>query len=322
MSSQPPILRPLASLAEYEACTELQEEVWGRGFSERVSAAILMIANRLGGLSAGAFDESGMLLGFVFGLTGLMKGELVHWSDMLAVHPDVRDQGLGTRLKRYQREVLLDRGIRRMHWTFDPLQSRNAHVNFAKLGIVSREYVEDMYGQTDSPLHRGVGTDRLVATWEMDSSRVEERLEGEERPPEAHDVGDLPRVLEVREGGRFPEPGDALLDLTDHRVLLNVPREIDILMKEDLALAVRWREASRVPFLHYSGRGYEVREFVREKNLSAYVLERSGSVAEGAEGDGSPEDVSGVEGHSGAEDPSRVEGDSRTKGRGRARGTP
>jgi chorismate synthase len=230
-----------------------------------------------------------MLLGFVFGLTGVMEGELVHWSDMLAVHPDVRDQGLGTRLKRYQREVLLDRGIRRMHWTFDPLQGRNAHVNFAKLGIVSREYVEDMYGQTDSPLHRGVGTDRLVATWEMDSSRVEERLEGKARPPEAKEVGHLPRVLEVGEGERFPEPGDALLNLTDRRVLLNVPEEIDVLMNEDLDLAVRWREASRVPFLHYSRRGYEVREFVREKNLSAYVLERSGTAAEGAEDRGRAE---------------------------------
>jgi chorismate synthase len=292
MSSQAHTFRPLASPAEYEACTELQEAVWGQGFSERVSAAILMIANRLGGLSAGAFDDSGMLLGFVFGLTGVMDGELVHWSDMLAVRPDVRDQGLGTRLKRYQREVLLDRGIRRMHWTFDPLQGRNAHVNFAKLGIVSREYVEDMYGQTDSPLHRGVGTDRLVATWEMDSTRVETRLAGKDEPPRAEEVGDLPRVLEVREGDRFPKPGEALLDLNDHRILLNVPKEIDFLMNQDLALAVRWREATRVPFLHYSRRGYEVREFVREETLSAYVLERPGTAAEEREGGRSSETMS------------------------------
>jgi len=38
-----------------------------------------------------------------------------------------------------------------MHWTFDPLQSRNAYLNFAKLGIIVREYAADMYGETDSP---------------------------------------------------------------------------------------------------------------------------------------------------------------------------
>ena len=161
-------IRPFASRSEYEACTDLQEEVWGRGFSEKVSAAILMIANKIGGLAAGAFDEEGVLKGFVFGITGVMDGKLVHWSDMLAVRDGERDMGLGTRLKQYQREVLLGRGVSEMRWTFDPLQGRNAYVNFSKLGIVAREYAQDMYGETDSPLHRGVGTDRLVATWTMD----------------------------------------------------------------------------------------------------------------------------------------------------------
>ena len=168
-------IRPIASLEEYETCAEFQEEIWGRGFSEKVPPAILMIANRLGGLAAGAFTTDGTLEGFVFGLTGVIDGKLVHWSDMLGVRPGGRDSGLGTRLKGYQRAVLLEKGIREMRWTFDPLQGRNAHVNFAKLGIVSREYVESMYGDTDSPLHR-IGTDRLIATWEMDSPRVIERM--------------------------------------------------------------------------------------------------------------------------------------------------
>ena len=269
-------LRPLSSLAEYHACTQLQEEVWGHGFSERVSAAILMIANRLGGLTAGAFDDAGNLQGFVFGLTGQMDGELVHWSDMLAVSREVRDQGLGTRLKRYQREVLLGRGIRRMNWTFDPLQGRNAYVNFSKLGIVSREYVQDMYGDTDSPLHRGVGTDRLVAVWEMDSGRVRRRLAGEEGSAGMDEIRGLPRVLGVEEEGGLPAPGNPVLDITDRRILLNVPGEIDAIMDRDLPLAIRWRGATREPFLHYLTRGYEVREFVREGGVSGYVLEHSG----------------------------------------------
>jgi len=280
---------------DYQACSDLQEEVWGHGFSERVPPAILMIANRLGGLSAGAFDEAGALHGFVFGLTGLIDGDLVHWSDMLAVHPAIRDQGLGTQLKWYQREVLLERGIRRMHWTFDPLQGRNAYVNFSKLGIVSTKYVEEMYGQTDSPLHDGVGTDRLVATWEMDSDRVRRRLAGDDRSSATQEFRNLPRILQVAEGGGPPSPGNADLGATDPRLLLNVPGEINAMMEEDLSLAIRWREATRLPFLHYLGRGYEVREFVRSGAVSGYVLEcremeqvDGGAAGEGAEEKGDP----------------------------------
>jgi chorismate synthase len=233
-----------------------------------------MIANRLGGLSAGAFDEEGELLGFVFGLTGLMDGELVHWSDMLAVRPGLRDRGLGTRLKRYQRDVLLGRGVRRMHWTFDPLQGRNANVNFSKLGIVSREYVENMYGETDSPLHRGVGTDRLVATWELDSDRVVSRLGDGGVSFDAGELEGFTRVLEVRKEGEGFVPGAAVLDLSDPQLLLNIPGEIDVMMADNLPLAVQWRRATRVLFVHYLDRGYEVTEFVRKGGESGYVLTR------------------------------------------------
>jgi predicted GNAT superfamily acetyltransferase len=173
-----------------------------------------------------------------------------------------------------------------MHWTFDPLQSRNAYVNFSKLGIVSRQYVQEMYGHTDSPLHDGVGTDRLVATWEMESDRVQRRLAGEEPGPNLDAVRDLPRVLRVEEEEGLPAPGRSNLDGTDSRLLLNVPGDIDRMMGENLQLAILWREATRPLFLHYLAQGYEVREFVRFEGVSGYVLERQAvpGVRGGAEG--------------------------------------
>ncbi len=265
-------LRPFTSVEEYQACTELQDEVWGPGFSEKVSAAIMMVANRLGGLAAGAFDEYGNLQGFVFGLTGVMDGDLVHWSDMLAVRSEGRDRGLGTRLKRYQREVLLERGVREMRWTFDPLQGRNAYVNFSKLGIVCREYVENMYGETDSPLHRGVGTDRLIAMWELNSKRVESRLAQQGNDLSLNTLSHVPQVLPVLGGTPFPSPGATILGLDDPALLLAVPRVVDAMMEGDLALAIRWREATRQVFIHYLSRGYEVREFFRGEEVSSYLL--------------------------------------------------
>jgi len=271
VSRAPWTIRPFSSMAEYERCAEFQEEIWGRGFNERVSAAILMVANKIGGLAAGAYDQAGDLLGFVFGLTGIRDGELVHWSDMLAVRHDYRDRGLGTALKIYQREVLSARGVGIMHWTFDPLQSRNAYVNFAKLGIVSSEFVPDMYGDTGSPLH-GTGTDRLIATWAMDSDRVRRRLAGE-GSARIEDLNPVPAyALSASLEGAFPEPGKPVLELDDPHLLLAIPRQVDPILAEAPAVAAAWRMASRAALAAYISRGYQVRELVPGDAVSHYLL--------------------------------------------------
>src|SRR5690606_28460617 len=108
-------------------------------------------------------------------------GRPLHWSDMLAVRATTRDRGIGIRLKQAQRSALLADGVADVHWTFDPLQSRNAYLNFERLGIVTRTYLRDVYATSDSPPHRGVGTDRLLAEWRRNGARVQQ-LAGGARP--------------------------------------------------------------------------------------------------------------------------------------------
>jgi len=190
-----------------------------------------------------------------------------------------------TRLKLYQRTVLLERGVGEMRWTFDPLQGRNAHVNFSKLGIVCREYAKNMYGETNSPLHQGIGTDRLVATWRMESERVRARLaKGVSTQPAPAALGwsASPRhAIPVVETGAFPTPGDPILGLEDPLILLAVPGSVDGMMEGDQPLAVRWREVTRKAFVHYFSRGYEAREFIRGKTVSSYLLVRPGAEGPG-----------------------------------------
>lgn len=269
-------IRPFGDLDEYRACVGLQEDIWGAGFSERVAPAILKVSRILGGVASGAWDSRGHLVGFVFGMTGPRKGVLVHWSDMLAVRPEARGAGLGRRLKLHQRELVLEGGVRLMHWTFDPLRARNAHLNFARLGITAPEYVEDMYGQTDSPLHRGIGTDRFVARWEMDSTRVEDRLAGRGRAPTPAEVADAPFALARTPGGDAdrPRPGDPALDLEEPRIRVALPPDIGVLMDADLALALAWRQATRAALSRYIGAGWTALEFVRNEPTPFYLLAR------------------------------------------------
>ncbi len=269
-------IRPFRTIEEFRACERLQEETWGEGFADRVPTATLKVVQIIGGIAAGAYARDGSLVGFVFGMTGVRDGEVVHWSDMLAVKRSLRDSGLGTRLKAYQRQVMMERGVTKMHWTFDPLQSRNAYLNFSKLGIVVREYAEDMYGETDSPLHRGIGTDRFIALWGMDSERVRRRMAGEERGPDVGVLSAYPAALGPAHhtGGQPPEPGRVSLGMEDPVVSVAIPADISAVMAGSMELAVAWRRSTRMALTHYVGRGYEVRELVRGPHTSHYLLFR------------------------------------------------
>lgn len=268
-------IRTLATLDEFKACVALQKEIWGEDCSEIVPVSILRNVPRLNGVIGGAFDDAGRLEGMVFGLTGLADdGAPIHWSDMLAVRAGLRNRGLGERLKRWQREVLLPFGIEHMYWTFDPLESKNAYLNFSRLGAVSSEYRRDYYGKTDSPLHAGLPTDRMVPDWQLTSERVRARLAGETRAPTRDEVDALPVLLGADESGKWPRPLPGPASPAGDAVCIAVPADIQALKVDDPGLGAAWREATRMAFEAAFGSGYRVEELVRAATVSWYVLKR------------------------------------------------
>jgi predicted GNAT superfamily acetyltransferase len=266
-------IREVGGHRELEMCVRVQYETWGEGFGEAVPPAILWVATRTGGMVAGAFDGHGAMVGFLFGLSGWRDSRPLHWSDMLAVVPAARGRGLGRRLKEFQRDTLLERGIEDVYWTFDPLESRNAHLNFARLGITVREYARDCYCDSASPLHQVIGTDRLVAHWHLSSDRVRKRMEGAEQPPADTAVARFPLI----------NAGDVVdLGLSAPRLRLRIPADIQQLKSVDAPRARAWRETTRQAFEEYLARGYVVTELVRETaEASSYVLERSPAAGAG-----------------------------------------
>jgi predicted GNAT superfamily acetyltransferase len=238
-------VRELRTPEEFAACVALQREIWGHEFNERVPATLLRLTQRLGGIAGGAFERVGTLLGFVFGMPGVEAGKLIHWSDMLGVRQGHRDRGIGEALKRYQRDTLLPFGVERVYWTFDPLESRNAYFNFERLGAISNEYRTDYYGESTSPLHAGIGTDRLIVTWLIKSARVRDALDGK----------------------RAPSAPDALR--------IEIPADIQTLKKTAPNEALQWREQSRTRFIRAFSEGYVVAGFTRSGETGFYRLERA-----------------------------------------------
>ena len=126
--------------------------------------------------------------GFVYSMPAIKDGRATQWSHMLGVAPEMRAAGLGRRLKLAQRQAALDMGLDLIEWTYDPLQAANAHLNFAKLGVVVEEYEENIYGESSSPLHRGTPTDRFVAEWRLREPHVERRIAARGGPIDARSL--------------------------------------------------------------------------------------------------------------------------------------
>ncbi len=259
-------IRHLASHAERAEVVRLQDDTWGAGFSERIPAAMLLVGPKLGGISAGAFDASGRMVGFVFGLTGLRDGVLTHWSDMLAVRPEAQGQRLGEALKHWQRAECQRMGVQVMHWTFDPFVARNAHLNLNLLGAGVHQFVPDMYGvDTGSHIHGPLGTDRFVASWAVSSDPTVLPSDPALVEGVAVVAGPQGSCLSAEEA--LPEA---------ERVAVRIPTDYHHLLDHDLAQARVWRLAARRAFLHYLSTGYRVSAFVPSRTSDAtYLLTRS-----------------------------------------------
>jgi chorismate synthase len=247
-------IRPLRTLDELRACVALQRETWGDEFTDVVPVSILKVSQRIGGVAAGAFDAENNLLGFVYGLTGVENGRIVHWSDMLAVRPEARNLGLGRRLKEFQRRAVGELGGIVIYWTFDPLVARNAHLNFNVFGVRAEQYVEEMYGETESLLHQGIGTDRFVVAWPVPDADRQQRLR------ETHAAGADRALLQAP----ILNPGNDVSHLRDVADVarVEVPADINEMQRTDRDQAIAWRHSTRAAFQRALNAGLSVQGFV------------------------------------------------------------
>lgn len=253
------IIRHFESHEDRAKCVALQELTWGQGFTEKVPAAMLLVAQETGGIAAGAFADDGTMLGFVFGVTGIRHGRLAHWSDMLAVRPEARGVRLGEQLKEFQRDHCRSLGVGTIFWTYDPLVARNAHLNLNRMGARVDEFVVAMYGEgTNSPLQGDMPTDRFVVSWAVDPAQAAQALDT------------VPPALPLAVGDDAAE--GELVDAAN--VGVRIPADITALATADLAAARRWRFATRRAFSHYLTRGYHVRGFVADAHGGTYLLVR------------------------------------------------
>jgi predicted GNAT superfamily acetyltransferase len=271
---------------------EVEREVWGLSDIDTTPLTLVIATKEAGSIWVGAFDGT-KLVGFAFGFLGLEGGRLIVHSHMLAVREPYRNLDLAYNLKLAQREralaIRIDDGradsrtsdirISEMTWTFDPLQSRNAHLNFTKLGVVSESYKVDFYGpETSSVLHRN-GTDRLWVTWPLSSRRVSDRLQGKDNRAEVLDALSTLTPLIHFNGDGKPARTDLAAALNRQRIAIEIPSDIVEVERKDPALAWEWRLQTRWAFTEALNAGFSVAEFCRtvrgQQGPGVYLLEKA-----------------------------------------------
>jgi predicted GNAT superfamily acetyltransferase len=306
---------------QVELVEDLQRIIWPGSDKDIVPEHLLLAAVHNGGLLIGAFevDESGEtveepldpdsdlrlstelpkspLVGFVFGFPGLYNTpdgpRIKHHSHMLGVLPGHRDQGIGYLLKRAQWQMVRHQGLDRITWTYDPLLSRNAHLNIARLGAVSNTYLPDYYGEMRDEMNAGLPSDRFQVDWWVNSRRVSQRLSkiprlsldlahflaAETKIINPSHLGDdkLPRPmvgseLQISSGKGQPNEHSMLL--------LEIPADFLGLKTANAALAGEWRQHTRALFLYLFQEGYLVTDFIHLPGTyprSFYVLSHGNS---------------------------------------------
>jgi predicted GNAT superfamily acetyltransferase len=283
-------IEDLTTFDQFQQVERLEAEVWGP--IDLVPVPIMAVTVKRGAVLIGAYDGD-RLAGFVYSFPALRhahtdekamaqgrRGQTPpsHWSHTLGVHPDYRGAGLGRDLKLAQRERVLALGLDLIEWTYDPLQALNANLNIVTLGAVVEEYEENVYGESPSPLHGGLPTDRFVCQWWIRRPHVERRVARAGQVGRigvvSHEVADAPVVNDTSLDGSWLECGPADLTRTEPRLTVDIPNDFTGMLAGDLARARRWRLYTRQIFTHYFHAGYRVVDFTlhREHHRGRYLL--------------------------------------------------
>lgn len=281
------VIKLLESPEEMTLVEELQRAVWPGSETDVVPAHVFITAVHNGGLVIGAFIED-ELVGFVFGFPGLDftpdGPRPKHCSHMMGIKPGKRDAGVGFALKRAQWQMVRTQGIDHITWTYDPLLSRNAYLNIAKLGAVCSTYRQSEYGEMRDGLNVGLPSDRFQVDWWVNTRRVERRLSKGARGPlklEDFSKADLQPLYTTQINDlKLLQPPEHFSPFEGNLLLAEIPSDFGTLKDADSALARDWRFFSRDVFETAFAAGYIVTDFVFEERRSFYVLSHGESTLE------------------------------------------
>ena len=236
-------VKRIKEIEDFKKLPEIQKNAWGFLDLDIEPHHLMTRVQKYGGLVHGLYVDS-ELIGFTYAIVGKWEGEYFIYSHQTAVRKEHQSRGFGFVLKKAQREEVLKMGYDVIRWNFDPLESMNSYFNIHRLGVIIKEYERDIYGKGESGLHKGLSTDRLIATWNLKSDRVVKKMKKKD-----------PSIIE-------DIPSKNLENFTIEATYIEIPKNIRSLKETNLNEAIEWRTKTQSLFESAFQKGYVVEDIV------------------------------------------------------------
>jgi predicted GNAT superfamily acetyltransferase len=292
------VVKPIDNKEDYLVCEEIQQELSPLNEVGIVPAYLMELVAENGGLLLGIY-VGGKIVGFNFSLPAYnQKDGYYLFSDTSGLYSAYQKKSLGFLLKQEQYRIALQRKIKKIVWTYDPLLGVNANLNVRKLGGIIRRYYIEAYNEL--PISTGVSipADRFYLEWPIKSERVKKRVEELKIPqikirerlyfPQANKT--IRILYSLTSGGTkrallFREIIDLELNLKSDAIAVEIPYDYREMRKELPFLARDWRLKTREIFSKYINElGYAVSEFFQVEEYDEirnfYLLRRRNKQSE------------------------------------------
>jgi predicted GNAT superfamily acetyltransferase len=250
--------------SDFKAYEDLELQIW-KGTS--VPSHLISAISKDGGFVLGAWSNQRMI-GLALSFVGITNGIAHHNLHQLGAAPSERNQNIALRLMMALKELVIEQGLDLITWTFDPLESVNAHLYLNKVGGIGKSYVPDYY-QFPTGINAGLSADRLIIEWHL-------RSEPRNRAAFSGEVTDIPCLIRSNVGG-YPENLTPTAGLTEKIYRIEIPADLQIIKNECLEKAKTWRAHTRTAFISAFKEGFEVSNYFRptSNRPGCFILERS-----------------------------------------------
>ena len=155
-------------------CVELQRQAWGFSDEDLLPVRMLVVCSKIGGQVFGALDSHNKVLGFLNAFPGFRDGQVYLHSQMMGVLPEYQNLGIGKQLKWHPTQEALV-GISQSNGRSIHSHPATPISTSESQGYLPSIPCECLWCDQQS-FQAGLPTDRLVAEWHVDSTRVKARI--------------------------------------------------------------------------------------------------------------------------------------------------
>lgn len=274
---------------DFKECEKIQKELPQLGEVGVVPSYLLELTTAHGGLTLGLYVNE-RIVGFSFSLAAYSKERGYYlFSDSMGFYKNFQRKSLGFLLKQVQYQIALEKGVKRIFWTFDPLLGPNGNINVRKIGGIVNHYELDRYSLVNTSSGICIPADRFLLDWSIKTKRVAKRMVQHQLPNKFIDIKLLPHCVNrtipvlIHNSSKtflFREIAETILNCGIQKIAIEIPIEFFEMREMMPELAQDWRIKTRELFHEYINRShYTVNQFVQVYEKSEirnfYLLSKS-----------------------------------------------